>query len=64
MHIVELFDGFAARPSCFLGEKHPCSVEEAYTAHGGWRLVCKASRRNRRSCELANSESIAASGIM
>ncbi len=42
MQIVELFDGISARPSCFLGEKHPCTDEEACTAHAGWKAVCEA----------------------
>jgi Rrf2 family iron-sulfur cluster assembly transcriptional regulator len=42
MQVVELFDGLGARPSCFLGEKHPCTDAEACPAHAGWKSVCDA----------------------
>ena len=41
LQIVDLFDGVSARPSCFLGEKHECSDEEACLAHSGWKTVCE-----------------------
>lgn len=54
MQVVGLFDGIAARPSCFLGEKHPCTDEEACTAHAGWKSVCEAYLQFMRRTTIAD----------
>jgi Rrf2 family iron-sulfur cluster assembly transcriptional regulator len=36
--VIELFDGNAARPACFLGGTH-CSDHSACSAHQSWRGV-------------------------
>lgn len=40
--VVELFDGPAARPGCFLGVNQQCSDDHPCTAHHSWGNVRKA----------------------
>lgn len=40
--VVDLFEGVNSEPKCLLGEDHPCSDEEACTAHVKYRRVRSA----------------------
>lgn len=39
LEVVRLFDGPRADPDCLLGHKHPCSDQNACSAHEAWKKV-------------------------